>query len=113
MSSTINVKTLRNEMGRIIERVRKGEDFTVLYRSRPAFRIVPLSGVFTHGVAEDDSLYRAEADASAYRPPLSSSFANISSALSNRAVPLFIIPSDSAMALRVSAFGTLRSAGKA
>ncbi|MXW09486.1 MAG: type II toxin-antitoxin system prevent-host-death family antitoxin [Gammaproteobacteria bacterium] len=61
MSSTINVKTLRNEMGRIIERVRKGEDFTVLYRSRPAFRIVPLSGVLTHGVAEDDSLYRAEA----------------------------------------------------
>lgn len=60
MSSTINVKTLRNEMGRIIERVRKGEDFTVLYRSRPAFRIVPLGGVFTHGVAEDDSLYRAE-----------------------------------------------------
>ena len=62
MSSTINVKTLRNEMGRIIERVSKGEDFTVLYRSRPAFRIVPLSGgAFTHGVAEDDSLYRAEA----------------------------------------------------
>ena len=48
-------------MGRIIDRVRKGEDFTVLYRSRPAFRIVPLSGVFSHGIAEDDSLYRAEA----------------------------------------------------
>ena len=61
MSSTINVKTLRNEMGRIIERVSKGEDFTVLYRSRPAFRIVPLSGAYTYGVAEDDSLYRAEA----------------------------------------------------
>ena len=60
MSSTINVKTLRNEMGRIIERVRKGEDFTVLYRSRPAFRIVPLSGVFTHGVAEEDALYGAD-----------------------------------------------------
>ena len=29
--------------------------------SRLAFRIVPLSGAYTHGVAEDDSLYRAEA----------------------------------------------------
>ena len=48
-------------MGRVIDRVRKGEDFTVLFRSRPAFRIVPLSGVFTHGVAEDSSLSRAEA----------------------------------------------------
>ena len=42
--STINVKTLRKEMGRIIKRVGKGEDFTILYRSRPAFRILPLSG---------------------------------------------------------------------
>ena len=29
-------------MRRIIERVKRGEHFTVLYRSRPAFRIVPL-----------------------------------------------------------------------
>lgn len=61
MSSTINVKTLRHEMGRIIERVRKGEDFTVLYRSRPAFRIVPLEGVSDLGPAEKDSLYKAAA----------------------------------------------------
>ena len=38
---------------------------------------------------------------------------NISSALANRAVPFLIISSDSAMALRVAAFGTLSSSGKA
>ena len=37
----------------------------------------------------------------------------VSSALSNRAVPLLIISSDSAMALRVCALGTLSSSGKA
>ena len=61
MSNTINVKTLRHEMRRVIERVRKGEQFTVLYRSRPAFRIVPLHGGVALGPLEDDSLYRAEA----------------------------------------------------
>ena len=61
MSRTINVKTLRHEMGRIIERVKRGEHFTVLYRSRPAFRIVPLHGLVAVGRPEDDALYGAEA----------------------------------------------------
>ena len=61
MSSTINIKTLRREMGRIVDRVQRGEDFIVLCRSRPAFRIVPLNGAFTHGSGEGDSLYQAEA----------------------------------------------------
>ena len=61
MSSTISGKTLRREMGRIVERVEKGEDFMVLYRSRPAFRIVPVTGAFTHGCGQGDSLYQAEA----------------------------------------------------
>ena len=61
MSSTINIKTLRREMGRIVDRVQRGEDFMVLYRSRPAFRIVPVAGAFTHGSGEGDSLYQAEA----------------------------------------------------
>lgn len=61
MSTTINVKTLRYEMRRIIERVRRGEDFTVLYRSRPAFRIVPLHGGVAVGEPEDDSLFGAGA----------------------------------------------------
>jgi len=29
-------------LSKIVERVRGGEQFTVLYRSRPAFRIVPI-----------------------------------------------------------------------
>ena len=61
MPTTINVKTLRYEMRRIIERVKRGEDFTVLYRSRPAFRIVPLHGGAALGRPEDDALYGAEA----------------------------------------------------
>ena len=61
MSSTINIKTLRCHMGRIVSRVEKGEDFIVLYRSRPAFRIVPVNGAFSHGSGEGDSLYQAEA----------------------------------------------------
>ena len=61
MATTINVKTLRSEMGRIIERVGRGEDFTVLYRSRPAFRIVPLVGSLAQGLPEDDTLFGAEA----------------------------------------------------
>ena len=61
MSSTINVKTLRHELGRIVERVKKGEHFLVLYRSRPAFRIVPLQCALHVGGAEDDSLFEADA----------------------------------------------------
>lgn len=61
MSTTINVKTLRHEMRRIIDRVKEGEDFTVLYRSRPAFRIVPLGSGVDPGPAETDPLYGAPA----------------------------------------------------
>ena len=61
MPTTINVKTLRYEMRRIIERVKRGEHFTVLYRSRPAFRIVPLHGEVALGRPEDDALFAAEA----------------------------------------------------
>lgn len=61
MSTTINVKTLRAEMGRIVERVGRGEDFTVLYRSRPAFRIVPLGAGLAQGLPEHDALFGAEA----------------------------------------------------
>ena len=49
MPITINVKTLRYEMRRVIERVKRGEHFTVLYRSRPAFRIVPPHGEMALG----------------------------------------------------------------
>ena len=63
MERTINAKQLRASLPETVRRVRRGERFTVLYRSRPAFRIVPLgedeSGA---GVAlEDDPIYRAPA----------------------------------------------------
>lgn len=37
----INLKELRQNMPDFIERVNKGESFTVLKRSRPAFKISP------------------------------------------------------------------------
>lgn len=61
MSSIINTNTLRHELARIVERVRKGENFTVFYRSRPVFRIVPVNGAVEFGNIEDDPLYKAEA----------------------------------------------------
>lgn len=62
MSTMINVKTLRAELSRIIERVRRGERFTVLFRSRPVFRIVPADGDAADlGPLERDPLYGAEA----------------------------------------------------
>ena len=61
MPQTINVKTLMHEMRQVVERVRMGEEFTVLYRRRPAFRIVPVDGALGAGAPETDSLYRAGA----------------------------------------------------
>jgi antitoxin (DNA-binding transcriptional repressor) of toxin-antitoxin stability system len=43
MQKTINTKELRASLPKIVEGVKRGENFTVLYRSRPAFRIVPLN----------------------------------------------------------------------
>jgi len=42
MQHIINTKELRSSLPKIVEGVRKGEKYTVLYRSRPAFRIVPI-----------------------------------------------------------------------
>jgi prevent-host-death family protein len=59
---SINAKQLRGSLPDVVERVRKGTRFTVIYRSRPAFQIVPVNE--TERVAEtlaEDSLYRASA----------------------------------------------------
>ncbi len=42
MNHIINVKELRATMAEIVRHVQRGENYTVLYRSRPAFRIVGL-----------------------------------------------------------------------
>jgi prevent-host-death family protein len=55
MDKLLNAKELRATLPSIVERVQRGERFTVLYRSRPAFRIVP---------AEDDAAALAGDDLS-------------------------------------------------
>ena len=42
MDRSINAKQLRASLPDIVRRVQKGERFLVLYRSRPAFRVVPV-----------------------------------------------------------------------
>ena len=63
MERTINAKQLRASLPDTVERVRRGERFTVLYRSRPAFRIVPVAEDAAGQLAElaSDPLYRAPA----------------------------------------------------
>ena len=62
MAIQINAKQLRASLPEVVRRVRKGAKFTVIYRSRPAFQIVPLDD---HGMVretlEEDSLYKAPA----------------------------------------------------
>ena len=61
MANVINVKELRSRLRHIVERVRRGDRFTVLYRSRPAFEIVPPGQSAVDAVAlSDDPLYRAK-----------------------------------------------------
>ena len=42
MNVPINAKRLRATLRDVVERVRKGTRCTVIYRSRPAFQIVPV-----------------------------------------------------------------------
>ena len=60
MNVSINAKRLRASLPDVVERVRKGTRFTVIYRSRPAFQIVPMNEADQSAIAlEDDPLYRA------------------------------------------------------
>ena len=62
MNIAINAKRLRATLPDVVERVRKGTRFTVIYRSRPAFQIVPVDDAGSaSGLLADDPLYRAEA----------------------------------------------------
>ena len=62
MHVSINAKSLRASLPDVVERVRKGTRFTVIYRSRPAFQIVPVNeGEQPAGGFADDPLYRAAA----------------------------------------------------
>jgi len=62
MTILINAKQLRASLPAVVERVRKGTRFTVIYRSRPAFQIVPVNQTeHVAGELPDDPLYRAGA----------------------------------------------------
>jgi prevent-host-death family protein len=63
MDRTINAKQLRASLPETVRRVRRGERFTVIYRSRPAFRIVPVDDEAETKLPplEEDPLYRAPA----------------------------------------------------
>ena len=62
MNVSINAKRLRATLPDVVERVRKGTRFTVIYRSRPAFQIVPVNDAGNASVSlTDDPLYRAAA----------------------------------------------------
>jgi prevent-host-death family protein len=61
MNVPINAKRLRATLPDVVERVRKGTRFTVIYRSRPAFQIVPVDDKGSASISlADDTLYRAE-----------------------------------------------------
>ena len=61
MNVPINAKRLRASLPQVVERVRKGTRFTVIYRSRPAFQIVPMDDEARATVSlADDPLYGAK-----------------------------------------------------
>ena len=62
MNVPINAKRLRASLPLVVERARKGTRFTVIYRSRPAFQIVPVNDTDAPAVPLiDDPLYQADA----------------------------------------------------
>ena len=60
MPEMLSAKRLREQLRDVVEKVRHGKRFTVLYRSRPAFDIVPVGSPPVESVPlESDPLYRA------------------------------------------------------
>lgn len=62
MNTVINAKQLRASLPEVVEKVRRGARFTVLYRSRPAFQVVPVEPeLSTMGDLDRDPIYHAPA----------------------------------------------------
>lgn len=62
MKTIINAKELRGSLPKLVARVRRGARFVVIYRSRPAFQIVPVDELEAPPTPpESDPLYRAGA----------------------------------------------------
>jgi antitoxin (DNA-binding transcriptional repressor) of toxin-antitoxin stability system len=61
MNTVINAKELRSGLPQVVQKVRRGMRFTVLYRSRPAFQVIPVDvSEFPIGEVAEDPLYRAK-----------------------------------------------------
>jgi antitoxin (DNA-binding transcriptional repressor) of toxin-antitoxin stability system len=61
MNTFISAKQLRASLPEVVSKVRRGARFTVLYRSRPAFQVVPVDMVQAAATPLDDEpLYRAK-----------------------------------------------------
>ena len=61
MNTVINAKELRSGLPQVVRKVRRGMRFTVLYRSRPAFQVVPVDAEENPvGQVAEDTLYRAK-----------------------------------------------------
>jgi antitoxin (DNA-binding transcriptional repressor) of toxin-antitoxin stability system len=61
MNTVINAKELRASLPDVVEKVRRGARFTVLYRSRPAFQLIPVEATASAPTdLTDDPLYRAK-----------------------------------------------------
>ena len=60
MNTVISAKELRASLPTVVERVRRGGRYTVVYRSRPAFQVIPVDAIpAPASEATSDPLYRA------------------------------------------------------
>ncbi len=60
MNTVINAKELRSGLPQVVRKVRRGMRFTVLYRSRPAFQVIPVdASEMPKSKVAEDPLYRA------------------------------------------------------
>jgi len=61
MNTLISAKQLRQSLPEVVKKVRRGARFTVLYRSRPAFQVVPVGAPVESADGLDrEPLYRAK-----------------------------------------------------
>jgi antitoxin (DNA-binding transcriptional repressor) of toxin-antitoxin stability system len=62
MNKLISAKQLRSSLPEVVKKVRRGARFTVLYRSQPAFQVVPVDAPLeTADDLKHEPLYRAKA----------------------------------------------------
>ena len=60
MNVVINAKELRATLPAVVAKVRRGARFTVLYRSRPAFQVIPVDAPSeSEDSLQAEPLYRA------------------------------------------------------